>query len=207
MARNSARGPTIHFSVRRTQYEQYVRNLQTGWFEKGNQAVREAGEASVTWLGNAAAGRLEDQIKRAPDPRHKRLADILRDPSVSSATVGGFQFLIAERVRELDRKVAAYYRAVEYGSDYWVRRTARRKLSLGFVGFPEQATGDTPPVQAGYAPAGFGLVRIRNPIPAYHYITGAVDDFKRDYMFAKFLVAALNDKGIKATFKQNAGRI
>lgn len=185
----------ISFSVavKNTTFLRKVHTIQ-GHFAQGNGRMRLAHQRSVDWLTNQTIRNLEGSAtKRAPDTRHARLATVLRDPSISSANASGFKFIIDERMRAADARVAAYYRTIEggpgseYGRWWWVRETAGNPFGLFFFG-----PGGTRGQQGrGSRSVRFPQVHIVTPQPAYHYIQRAIDEFESQKKYREFAIEEL----------------
>lgn len=170
-------------------FARQVRNL-LGHFQEGNQAIKRVNEYSIGWLNAKAVENLHQRAtRRAKDPRHGRLAGLIVDPSVSSANVDGFKWLIDAQMESADARVAAYARALDQGSDYWVRRTSGRggsglRLAFGTPEAPEPPTrgvsGET-----GFAPGPFGRVAITKPVPAYHWAQDPINTFRQQGIWVR----------------------
>ena len=163
--------------------------------QEARRVVRAVNQRSVEWLGERAAENLSPRIRRAHDFRNdvSLLAMVVnRNASVISAN--GFRFLDDEKVQKLTTRAWHYYRAVEYGSDYWVRETATRRFGLLFYG-PGGNRG-----QAGvgsWVNAKFPQVHITHPVPAYHYALQARDAFVQSRLWWRWAYADLQAAGIE----------
>lgn len=177
-----------------------VRDLK-GRFVSGNQAMLRANEASLKFLKAAASKDLDDKIRRHPDARNrKRLADVITDDSVHSANVDGFNFMIAERVKAVDERAAAYYRAVEFGSNYWPE--SGRYIGLVFYpGSPVKPSGAVG-TQAAFADRRGARVLITHPVPAYGYLKNAVRDFNDRGLYREYARKELEAVGLKFAIKK-----
>lgn len=194
--------PLINFRVDETRFKGQVRRID-GKFKQANRAFERLNKRALQWLMVQAAENLEARIRREPDPRHGRLVDMILNEEASAYNQDGFRFLIFERVERLDQRIAAYYRAIEFGTDYWVKKTNARGLALAFHGDPEHPTRGVAPTQAGFVRSsdeviagGFGVVRITQPVPEYEYGRSAMDSFRRSGLYTKWAIKELERVGI-----------
>ena len=158
--------------------ERKARDL-AGRFAKFQGAVLQVHKEAIAEMGVVAGDVLKERthLREAGEfGRSGRLENAVRDPGSSSATIDGFQFLLADRMNE----VAVYWRAIEHGSDHLVGREIHLEFmrgGQGGIGAMQDRRGmDSARINPGIWP----LVTIRNPIPAYGYALAAETWFKQD---------------------------
>jgi hypothetical protein len=180
----------IGFRVVDTGLNLKVRDLR-GRFASGNQASKRANQRSVEWLGEYASQYLATRVVRDVDTRTKRtLEEVVRDPAASRVGIDGFDFLVDANVRRLAARVERYYRVIEgrpgnpIGSSYWVGR----RLRMAWSG------GNDAPFQAGRFSRKGETVLFKRPIPAYHYVERARNQFERRDIWRGFMAQELRMK-------------
>lgn len=202
MPRRPPDTPLINFRVDETRFRGQVRRID-GKFKDANQAFVRLNKRALRWLMVRAAQNLRARITREPDPRHGRLESVILNEEASAYNQDGFRFLVYERIEKIDERIAAYYRAIEFGTDYWVKKTHARGLRLAFHGTPEFPSRDVAPTQAGFVysrddiiAGGVGVVRITEPVPEYEYASRAMRAFRQSGLYTKWAKEELERSGI-----------
>ncbi len=151
-----------------------------GRLTKWQGAMEKVNKEALRYLQEQAGDVLQERIRatgRPQDHNSGRLARAIADPANHEANKYRIRFMIDEIVRP---KVP-YYGAIEFGSNYWPE--SGRTLLFAFFGGPFDAKSGS----FGNANRGGGYmvgpreyrkrglsdpvhrVRIRRPVPAYHY--------------------------------------
>lgn len=200
--------PVFEFDPRKVQnaFRVTARN-KLGQYTSAQGSVLRANRRALAYMQRTAAKNLDVAIKEHGRPQTynsgKLRAAILSD-EFSRATVDGFDFLIDE----LLEPAVPYYRAIESGSNYWVK--SNRKLVLDFIGGGTGRDAIIGPRQRGFhvdKKTGYGqhgdtltlAVNIRRPVPAYHYGTKAMETFKTAGIYKRYVKAALAEDGLELT--------
>lgn len=108
---------TFGFRPRDEGFNTYLRTTRRR-FELLPQAVGDANKAALDYLVVEATKNLETHIRRHPRARTGRLKLAIESRDSHHADNETIQFMIVDRMNEK----AAYWRAIEEGSRYWVGR-------------------------------------------------------------------------------------
>lgn len=161
----------------------------------------EANRRAVVWLSNAAQKELRRRIRYRgrEQSTNQSLVELAGDYRLNSSySSTRFLFFDPAKVRKSD--AAPYYRAIELGSRHMVGKTVPLVFLRGnrYVE-PQEGPGKDYVTYRGREGNGDAegrpyVVRIKNPIPAYHYVTNAVERFRDEQIYKQTVLGLIRQR-------------
>ncbi len=189
-----------------------------GQFASMGPELEKANRASVDWLSDRALEILEAKVEannREPSTARDagRLRNAIAQEKIATFDKKGFRWGVASLLNKTSAGV--YWRAIEQGSDKFVNKPFPVKVhpfggERSAVQFRMIDPGERKQRRSGGKFIGgfesVGGPRIRRPIPAYHYLSEAADDFIEQEIYTKLLAdASLQWKRVLAKAKRTGG--
>lgn len=177
-----------------------------------SSAMTEVNRRAVVWLSARAQKQLKERIRYRgrEQSRNQSLVELAGSYKLNSSfTNRGFHFFDPNKVR--DSAAFPYYRAIEFGS----RHSVGQRIPLAFIRGgryvrPEESPRKDYVTYRGGEHNDDGeriayYVQIKRPIPAYYYITTAVESFKEERIYRQIILGMIRQRA-PLLYRAAAGR-